>query len=391
MHPRDRLIDLFSTFALLEDDRFRRWIDNPRLRRSMQRQLTNNPAESPTEERGWAVYWHLAYPKHPLAQSHLTAYLQEVCFWTAQEMTRRLQSPQYTLADYFQIANSEIPRVFKSFTSGRGSSFKSYAKLVLTNALKDLLRQRKAADVCSDWSLLRKVSKKRIGEVLLHRGVTEPDAAQYQFAWFCFKTLCIPPDSKSQKLPPPDPSVWKEIAELYNSKRQNQLVIPGTTLTAAQIEVRLIKLAQWTRSYLYPSIDSLNRSKPEPGTGEIQDDLTDSTNESLLDAAIEREEIDRRVAQQTDLQTVLTQALASLSPELQEILQLFYRDGLSQTELATRLPLSKATISRRIKEAKELLLAALLTWIESQLNRFPAPNELITISATLEEWLIDRV
>ena len=244
--------------------------------------------------------------------------------------------------------------------------------------------------MCSDWSLLRKVSKKRIGEVLLHRGVVEPAAAQYQFALFCFKTLYIPPDSNSQKLPAPDSRLWSEIVELYNTKRQDQLVTPGAALTPAQIEVRVTKLAQWTRAYLYPSVDSLNRSKPEPGTGEIQDDLTDTANESLLDAAIEREEIDRRTAQQSALETILTQALTSLKPELQEIIQLFYRDGLSQQELSNRLQLSQPTISRRIKQAEAQLLAALLAWIESQLNKIPDPNELKTISVTLKEWLLDR-
>jgi RNA polymerase sigma factor (sigma-70 family) len=387
MRPRDRLIDLFSTFALLEDDRFHRWIDDPRLQRSMKQQLANT-SQPAADDRVWAAHWHRQHQQHPLAQSHLTAYLQEVCFWTAREMTRRLQSPQYTLADYFQIANSEIPRVFKGFTIDRGSSFKTYAKLVLMNALKDLLRQRQAADVCSDWSLLRKVSKKRVGEVLLNGGITEPEAAQYQFAWFCFKTVYVPPENSSQKLPPPDPAVWKAIVELYNTKRQAQLVVSGATLTAAQIEVRLTKLAKWTRSYLYPSIDSLNRSKPE--SGEIQDDLTHGTSESLLDDAIEREEIDCRTAQQSALHTVLTEALANLNPELQEILQLFYRDGLSQQELSDRLQISQPTVSRRIKKAEAQLLAALLTWIESQLNKIPDPNELKIISTNLKEWLIDR-
>ncbi len=388
MQPRTRIIDLFATFARLEDDRFERWLDDPRLQRSMQQQLTQL---SGIDERGWAIYWHQAYPEHPLAQSHLTAYLQEPCFWIAREMTRRLQSPQYTLADYFQIANSEIPKVLESFVPDRGSSFKTYANLVLTNRLKDLLRQKKATDVCSDWSLLRKVSKKLIGEVLVHRGVAEPESSQYQFAWFCFKTLYIPHEHNSQKLPPPDPIVWKAIGELYNTKRQHQLVVPGIANTTAQIEVRLTKLAQWTRSYLYPTFDSLNRSKPEPGTGEIQEDLTDANYESLLDAAIDREEIDRRVTQQSALQTILTEALANLSPELQEILQLFYRDGLSQQELSIRLQLSQPTVSRRIKKAEALLLAALLTWSEFQLHKFPDPNELKGISATLREWLIDRV
>lgn len=354
----------------------------------MRQQLTTQPD---VDEREWAIYWHRAYQEHPLAQSHLTAYLQEVCFWIAREMTSRLQSPQYTLADYFQIVNSEIPRVFKSFAPDRGSSLKTYAKLVLSNALKDLLRQRQAADVCSDWSLLRRVSKKRIGEVLLARGVIEPAVAQYQFAWFCFKTLYIPPEHSAQKLPPPEAIVWQEIVELYNTKRQHQLVVPGATLTAAQIEVRLTKLAQWTRSYLYPAIDSLNRSKIEPGTGEIQDDLTDNSHESLLDAAIDREEIALRTTQQANLHDVLTTAVAALNPELREILQLFYRDGLSQQDLSNRLQLSQPTISRRIKKAEELLLTALLTWIESQMNKFPEPNELKIISTTLREWLIDRV
>jgi hypothetical protein len=171
MRPRDRLIDLFSTFARLEDDRFRQWIGDPRLQRSMERQLTNAVPTTSADERLWGVYWHQQHTNHPLAQSHLTAYLQEPCFWVAQEMSHRLQTSQYTLADYFQLTNIEVPRVLKSFSPERSSNLKTYAKMVLTNALKDLLRQRQAADVCSNWSLLRKVSKKRVEEVLSNRGM----------------------------------------------------------------------------------------------------------------------------------------------------------------------------------------------------------------------------
>lgn len=355
----------------------------------MQRQLTDDE-ECVKDDRVWAIYWHQQWLTHRLAQSHLTAYLQEPCFWVARELTQRLSNSQYTLADYFQIANGEIQRVLKSFAADRGSSLKTYAKLVLTNALKDLLRQRQAADVCSDWALLRKVSKKRVGEVLLHRGVMEPVAAQYQFAWFCFKTIYVPTETSGHQLPPPNGAVWQEIVELYNTKRQDQLIVPGGALTAAQIETRLTKVAQWSRAYLYPAMDSLNRSKSEQtGAGEVQDDLTDSTNESLLDAAIEREEISERVTQQTELQTILTQALAKLTPELQEILQLFYHDGLSQQELSSHLKLSQPTISRRIKTAEANLLAALLAWIEAKMNKIPDPNEIKVISLTLKEWLTE--
>lgn len=378
MQPRDRPIDLFSTFALLQDDRFQRWIIDPRLRQAMAQLISHAPD---ADERVWAGYWHQQWQTHPRAQAHLSAYLQEPCFWVAQDLTRRLQLGQYTMADYFQIANGEIHRVCKGFNPDRSNNIKTYAKLVLTSTLKDLLRQRQAADVCSDWALLRKISKKRVGEVLQDRGVLTSTAAEYQFAWFCFKTIYIPSDPNGQKLPPPTPIVWHQITQLYNHKYP--------ALTAAQIETRLTKLAQWTRSYLYPSIDSLNRSKPE--TGEIIDDLTDANAQSLLDLAIESEEISQRLMQRSALQATLDRALQNLSPELQEIIQLCYGDRLSQQELADRLQLSQPTISRRIKQAEAGLLGALLQWIESQLHKFPDPIELTAISATLKEWLTEYV
>ncbi len=391
MRPRDRLIDQFSTFALLEQDRFGRWIGDPRLERSMQQQLANT-SHPTTDDRIWAICWYQQLTVHSLAQLHLTAYLQEVCYWIAIEMTRRFKSSQYTPADYFQLANIKIPRVFNSFNPDFSNNLKIYAKLVLTNALKDLLRQRQVADVCSDWSLLRKVSKKRVGEVLLQQGIVEPEAAQYQLAWFCFRTVYTPPQLNSQGLLPPEPSVWGEMVELYNVQRQQQLVSPGEVLTVDRMELQITKLAKWIRSYLYPPIDSLNRNKPEPGTGEIQDDLTDlNHSKSLLDTAIEQAEFDRRTRQQSELETILTQAFANLKPELQSILQLYYREGLTQKEVAARLQLSQATIYRRIKQAEAQLLSALLAWIESKLNKLPNPDELKDISASLQVWLTDRV
>ena len=139
---------------------------------------------------------------------------------------------------------------------------------------------------------------------------------------------------------------------------------------------------------MYPTLNSLNRPKPGEEAGEVQDDLSDDAGATLLDIAIEREEITQRTAERSQLQTILTQALADLTPELQEILQLFYQQGLSQQELASHLKLSQPTVSRRLKKAEENLLHALLTWIESQLNQFPDPNVLKSISTTLREWLI---
>jgi RNA polymerase sigma factor (sigma-70 family) len=135
-------------------------------------------------------------------------------------------------------------------------------------------------------------------------------------------------------------------------------------------------------------VNSLNRPKLGEESGEIQDDLSDDAGATLLDIAIEREEVTHRTSQQSQLQQILTQAVTDLAPEFQEILQLFYQQGLSQQELASHLNLSQSTVSRRLKKAEESLLQALLTWIQSQLNQFPDPNVLKSISTTLREWLI---
>jgi RNA polymerase sigma factor (sigma-70 family) len=387
MNPRTSILDLFSTFAYLERDNFRRWAIDTRLRRSIQRCVA---AQADRSEGLWSLYWFQLWQARssPLAEPHLFAYLQEPCYWVSQQMARRVRTSEYTLADYFQLANIDIRKVLKSFVPDRGSTLKSYAALVLTNALKDTLRQRQAVDICSDWALLRKWSRKRVIEVLDRVGIAEQDAERYQLAWFCFKTLSVPTESGGERSATPDPAVWQEIADFYNTQRHSQLAVPGASLTPAQIEVRLTKLGRWLREYLYPTLNSLNRPKPGEEASEIQDDLSDDAGATLLDIAIEREEISQRTAERSQLQTILTQALAALTPELQEILQLFYQQGLSQQELASHLKLSQPTVSRRLKKAEENLLQALLTWIESQLNQFPDPTVLKSISTTLREWLI---
>jgi RNA polymerase sigma factor (sigma-70 family) len=386
MNPRTSILDLFSTFAYLEGDNFRRWATDGRLRGSIKRCVATNDDRS---EGLWSIYWFQQWQSQtsPLAEPHLFAYLQEPCYWISQQMARRMQTSQYTLADYFQMTNIDIRRVLNSYELDRGSSLKSYASLLLSNALKDHLRQRQAVDICSDWALLRKWSKKRVREVLDRVGITEPEASQYQLAWFCFKTLYVPNDRTEDKSSNPNSALWQEIADFYQTQQQSQLVVPGATLTPAQLEARLTKLGRWLREYLYPTIDSINRAKLGEETGEVQDNLSDDTGATLLDLAIEREEITQRSTQQLQLQTILTQAVANLPAELEEILQLFYQQGLSQQELASQLKLSQPTVSRRLKKAEESLLQGLVTWIESQLNQFPDPNVLKNISATLREWL----
>jgi RNA polymerase sigma factor (sigma-70 family) len=388
MESRTQILDMFSTFAFLEGDYFRRWVSDPRLRRSMEKSTASIATPTQTD-KFWSVYWYKKWQSqsHCLAESHLTAYLQETCYWAAQQISQRSSISQYTFGDYFQITNSEIQRVLKSFSSDRGSTLKSYASLVLSNVLKETLRRRQAAEICSDWSLLYRTSKKRIRDVLVHSGIAEPELSQYQLLWFCFTTQYVPFGSTGELSQQLDAHLWRQITDLYNTKRQGQLSVTGAELSPEQIETRLAHLGRWIRNYLYPTIDSLNRLKPSQEGGEIQDDLFDPTSQNLVDLAIEVEDCTQRTIHQSKLQSVLEKAIELLDPEYKEILRLFYQDQLSQLELADRLKVSQPTVSRRMKKAEEQLLSALLVWVQSALNEFPDPNTLKVISSTLREWL----
>jgi RNA polymerase sigma factor (sigma-70 family) len=398
MRSRDTILDLFSTFAFLEGDRVHQWIAEPRLRRNIQKSTTDpNAPESQGEgrsEKAWSLYWYKIWqvsqdsPRTnpptslPLSEQHLAAYLQEPCYWTAYRTAQRFPQLEYSLADYFQLISSETHRILKGFNPSFGTNLKSYAPIVLTNILKDYLRQRRAIDVCSDWAILRKVSQKRVKDVLLHTGVSPEELEQYSFAWTCFKTICVP-TTASEKISQPLKTQWETIANLYN--RRNPISAPS--LTAAQLEVRMTKLTRWIREYLYPSVDSLNRIKPGQESGELQDDLSDPLGMSLLEAAIETETQQERQKERSNLHDTLTQALEDQDEAAQRILRLFYQENLSQQELAARMEMSQPTVSRRLKKAEEALLAKLLESVKRDVNKFPDPSELKHISFALKEWL----
>ena len=401
MPPRNTLLALFSTFADLQDDRIRCWISDARLQRNMIRHLAQTPTEKGPEDRTrsekiWVHYWIRQWRDgHPEAQSktrsslsqqHLSAYLQESFYWTAQKITQRFPGTSQSTSDLFQSASLELPRLLQGYNSDLGSSLKSYAAMVLFNNLKDQLRQRREIDICSQWSLLRKVSKRCVRETLLSVGINDRLGNNYFQAWICFNICYIPASAQgTERLAPPDCNGWQRITDEYNQNYQDEPAI-----TPQEIEARLLKLTTWIRSRFYPNVGSLNQTRAGYESGEIQDDLVDDEPVTLLDRAIEQEAIQERTAQHLALKCILEQALSQLDPEAQVLLQLFYQEHLSQSTIAQHLGVNQSQISRRLQKAEAQLLQRLLDWIRQQTHEFLKPAELKPISDRLKEWLIDR-
>jgi RNA polymerase sigma factor (sigma-70 family) len=398
MRPRQSLLDLFSSFLQFDHDRFQGWSADPRLRRSMERCLAQ---VTETADGYWALYWHRVWqtdwraaqpvsspmPSAPskmqLAREHLTAYIQEPCYWVAQKTASNFSTIQYTLADLFQMTIAQVDKVLKGFNPQQGFSLKNYASVTLSNLIRESLRQRQEVDICTDWALLRKLSQKRLMEALQTVGLTAETITNYVQAWSCFKTLYVPKQATgSQKLTKPEPQVWQAMAQLYNQEQVGQPV------NSENLEKWLTTCARAVRAYLYPSILSINTPKPGHDSGEFIDDLAETAQtESLLSDLITVEEVQQRQAQQRQITALLTETIQQLDPQSQLLIQLYYQNGLTQQQLADRLEMKQYTVSRRLTKARELLLKVLANWSQSTLHIAPSLDLLNHTSTALEEWL----
>ncbi|MDV3350655.1 sigma-70 family RNA polymerase sigma factor [Leptothoe sp. LEGE 181152] len=387
MHSRQSLIEIFSTFIEFRSDRFNRWVVDPRLRRNFEQHQDQLANTEPSEDF-WSLYWHSRWKKQPddIALGHLAAYLQEAWYWSAQRSMRMLSRTSYRLSDCFQLANIDLAKVLAGYDPRRGASLKGYARIVYASLIRDTLRQRQEADICTVWTLLRRVSKQRMVEALRHAGLSPTAIAQYRLAWVCYKTLYGAAKAHNRKLRAPDREQWIAIANLYNAERLMQLSEPGAVLTPADLEQRLAQCAAWVREYMYPTVQSLNVPSPNREVGELQDELSDSLQSSLINAIIELEDGQQRQMQQAHINTVLIAAIGKLTPDNQAMLHLYYGDGLTQVQIAQQLDIKQYTVSRRLTRTRENLLRALIAWAKT-MHISPSPDLITNMSVALEEWL----
>ncbi|WP_369694276.1 sigma-70 family RNA polymerase sigma factor [Nostoc commune] len=381
---------MFSTFVQLEGDRFSKWLIDIKLHRSIQNCLKCSQEVS-NSENFWALYWHKCWREesNSLARMHLSAYLQEPNYWAAKKTIAKFTNSQYSLADYFQMANAEIETILKQFNPEKCSSLKAYATIAVPSRLKDILRQRKEADICTNWALLRKVSKKQLLEALAQAGLSPILIDQYRLAWTCFKELYVqnqPGGTKS--LPEPESQLWEAIVNLYNRDRQNQLTQPTPECTREKIEQWLTQAAVYVRGYLYPPVSSLNAAISEDDSTTTFD-LPDPSpsSDSLIAQMIAQEDAQNQQNQQSQIENVLLKKLQTLEAKTQEILKFYYQQGLTQPQIVERLQMSQPTVSRRLFKARESMLSELIQWSQDTLNISVTSNLVNDMSSALEEWL----
>lgn len=394
MQSRQTLLEQFSTFATLSNDRFEGWSTDPRLQRSMSHQLALAP-EAPESAAFWSIYWHQCYQEksHRSAEWHLMAYLQESCYWVSLEISRKMvglqsqASTSYTTADYFQMAMAKVPLALQKFKPEKSHYLKAFSQVFLSNQIKSILRQQGQADFCSLWGLLKKTSRKCMLNVLDYQGVVaQQQVEQYRLLWMGFQALYVAPPGTSRRAEP-KAALWEEIAQFYNSQRLGQLSQPTQSVTSTEVESQLRQLAKWIRAYHYPNIESTNKARFDDEGQELQDTIFDENQRSLIDNCIQQEAQNNRSEAQAKLQQILTTAFSHLDSQSQRIVYLLYGQGLSQQTVMLEVKVAQPTVSRRLKKAKIQLLESILEEIGPGVNNFPEPDQLKVITTALEEWL----
>lgn len=386
MGPRQDIIDIFSSYILIAAERFNGWCTDPRLKQSMARALAQS-SDADASKHVWALYWHHHWPEHRLAKGHLTTYLQEAAFWTAKKLSTQFDLQQMGFGDCFQVTFTKLDKLLDSFQSNRGANLESFAKVFFRSTIKNELRRLHDVDLCSDWLLLRKTSRKRLLEALQNTGLGSQAIEQYRLAWMCFKHLYGEYQADGiQQLPKPSPEIWQAMTELYNRERVSQLMTPGLTISTHELEQWLEDCIRHLRAYSRTSAQSLNAPIPGTESGELQDNLAADELTPFEQVVAIAEQTQRR-ERHDQLGLVLTDSITTLGADDQKLLQLYYCDQFTQQKIAEQLKIKQYAVSRKIKRVRKKLLDHLLNWSSSQTIVALTTSDIETAAEHLELWL----
>jgi RNA polymerase sigma factor (sigma-70 family) len=386
LQGRDRLVEVFSSFIKICDDRER--LDNvclifPPLKKNMESQIEKYPDGN---EDYWALFWlkqALKNSKMSLAWGHLSAYLEEVCYWiTVKDIKDILKIYNLNQADGFLMvrAIAAEPKFLKKYDFNKGTKIKTYARPYLRMEALERIRSGNAEEKFSDTGKLRYLSKKQFTDRLNLAGIKDPKFSELLLARQCFHEIYTAKTPKGFKtLPWPAEEKLVEIADCYNLRRN-----PETQAINSQILKQMLKECQQIirdysplkRLYQLSHGDSLEGIEEQYEWKEMQTDFDDLEYSSFSADKL------------SEVNSLLLKAFEKLNSEERKILQLLIGLKITQSDIAKLLGISQQSqVSRKKESAKATLLKALAPWIVKNFNIQLSSEQLNGISPQLEEWL----
>ena len=144
--------------------------------------------------------------------------------------------------------------------------------------------------------------------------------------------------------------------------RKNELLASGEKIANTSVWLRATCqniIREYSKNH---SISSLNLLRTIPI--ESVEYLRDS-DERSPDAFVNREE-SKNIQQ--EIYSILKKQITQLSPNTQELLQMYYGKSLSQMMIARELNLTQSNVARKLKEVRRLLVGELIKWSKQTPN-----------------------
>ncbi len=326
------------------------------------------------KENFWTQYWlKEALKENPdqLAKGHLSAYLEETCYWTAITTAQKLTNSGFTWMDCFQIARAaaaEPMKFFAKYDSNR-SRFHTYSQLKLKTAILETIRAGREKEKYSQAGLLRSLTKTLLKKSLEKAGIRESQLPQYLLAWRCFKEIYIPTKAAgSQKLLWPDAKQLEAIANRYNQLRLHYSL--SEPIGTSQLETLLLTCDKAVRDSTAPSVSSLDESDMQLAAPEEDFWGTESPDREWQ-----------------EISSILSQTFAALSSNEQKMLQLEPGLGIKQADIGKAFNLKQFQVSRQLDRTKRVFVKAVAQWSKEQLNINLIPQQIEAIANQIDEWL----
>lgn len=401
MPKRENSNEKFSTYLTLETSSGQinfKWKYESRLKRNLDLYQQKNHyfsqlCQHRNKRNDLAQFWvnialqetQIIYDWEPenrkeLALEHLGSYCEETCYWSAKEVwkeCKELSWEEYLcIARLFVYNTSKFLNILTKFNR-ETASLDTYIKKIIIAEIKTVTSVGKF----SRWRLLCEKSNKELQEALQRLGRCEPEISCLIFARKCFKqvylinTVKAPNRKSGQKWPEPKNEDFQVSAHCYNAEKSlpdapHEVFANSNTINGEQMQSWMGICLQALQEYRKPRpveppesppVDPRSPDPEEPGP------RTDSA---------------------------LRQQLATLEPDLQKVLFLYYGVRLSQTRLAGILGVNQATISRYLTRLQVKLLKTVASlsqpnewvqqYVEGWLERnYPTPQYSNLIHATL--------
>ena len=369
-NPIEEIVEKFSTFIKVDDSNLdsRRRQHNPKLGRSVRQILESHPEITTEQDLANYLLKFVLKNQHLLrlilekkdgncqqlepkeqellnARRHLSAYLDETCYWQALKIYDKLQRYNYNLEkkEIFLMARAVAanPEYFDKYNP-RKASLKTFAGMVIHGKVLDALRKGREKEKYSPTGLLRNISKKELKSCLNQAISNSSEIEPYLLAWQCFNEIYKPTIQKgNKKLELPSNEQLNDIAKLYEKRGLNK-----EKITSEEIKQLLNTCVQAIIQANITTIRSLDAIDLEQNW----------ENVSNYDIRDEGEYLEL----QQQMQEVLVDEFLSFPDDIQKMLELMFGLNITQKEEADYfLMIHYTNVGRRVKKYRKKLSLAL--------------------------------